>query len=43
MTTYPGYQRPLCRDRPTLDVGFEEIGVIANEVGCGLVASVGKF
>src|SRR5262245_20454979 len=34
------YERSLCRYRPTFDVRFEEIRILADEFGCAFVASI---
>ena len=42
VTGDPGYECPLRRDRPAFDMRFEEIGIIADELGRDLVAAVSQ-
>src|SRR5260370_1337911 len=42
VTAYSGYQSSLCRHSPAFDVRFEKISVVANELGCTMVAPIGK-
>src|SRR5260370_25448229 len=42
VTAYSGYQSSLCRHSPAFDVRFEKISVVTNELGCTMVALIGK-
>src|SRR5262245_1162100 len=42
MPGQPRNHSPLRCDRPTFDMRFKEISIIADEFGCALVASVGE-